>query len=305
MNLSDLWERHARSLKLRRRSEYTLIYYRATARSLCCFLTEVEHSMQAEGITVGDLRAYLEHLQARGLAEGGIDAHYRALKGLFGWAVAEELLDRDPTRRLERPQKPQRLMVTLSADECRRLLEVARKSPCKGRDTAMVVTLFDTGLRLAELAGLTLTDVRFTEGHLRVVGKGNKERVVPLGLRSTEALDRYLRRHRQPRHVSVDGVFLGRTGLPLTRSGVSQVLADLAGQAGIPRAHAAPHAFRRAFAVNYLRNGGDVFSLQHVMGHTNLDMTRRYVQLLPEDLQQVHGRVSPADRLMSNKGGSR
>ncbi|THF70701.1 integrase [Deinococcus sp. Arct2-2] len=305
MNLSELWERHARSLKLRRRSEYTLTYYRATARSLCRFLTEVEHPMQAEGVTVGDLRGYLEHLQEKGLAEGGIDAHYRALKGLFGWAVAEELLDRDPTRRLERPQKPQRMMVTLSPDECRRLLDVARKSPSKGRDTAMVVTLFDTGLRLAELAGLTLTDVRFTEGHLLVVGKGNKERVVPLGMRSTETLERYIRRHRQPRHISVQGVFLGRTGLPLTRSGVSQVLADLAKQAAIPRAHAAPHAFRRAFAVNYLRNGGDVFSLQHVMGHTNLDMTRRYVQLLPEDLQQVHGRVSPADRLMANQRVSR
>lgn len=305
MHLDELWQRHTRHLKLRKRSPYTLTYYDATARAFRAFLEAEGHSLGADSVTVGDLRGFLEYLEARGLAEGGIDAHYRALKGVFGWAVKDELLGRNPTARLERPRKPQRLMVTLSGDEYRRILEAARKAPLRDRETAIVVTLFDTGLRLAEVAGLRLEDVRSTEGYLRVIGKGNKERVVPLGLKCSEALDRYLRKSRRPRHQFTQNLFLNRSGAPLTRSGVSQILADLAEQAKVPRAHAAPHAFRRAFAVNYLRNGGDVFTLQHVMGHTTLDMTRRYVQLLPEDLARMHAQVSPADRMQAPPSGGR
>lgn len=297
MHLDELWTRHARHLKLRKRSPYTMTYYKATERALRAFLKDSGHSLQAEAVTVSDLRAFMEFQEDRGLSEGGLDAHFRALKGFFSWALKDELLDRNPAARLERVKQPHRLMVTLAAEEYRRMLEVARRSLYRDRDTAIVVTLFDTGLRLAEVAGLVLTDVHFSEGYMRVIGKGNKERVVPLGQMASEALDRYLRKTRKPRFEFIENVFLNRSGQPLTRSGVSQILADLAEQAKVPRAHAAPHAFRRAFAVNYLRNGGDVFSLQHVMGHTTLDMTRRYVNLLPEDLSRVHSQVSPADRL--------
>lgn len=305
MHLDELWTRHTRHLKLRKRSEYTLAYYAATARALRTYLKGEGHSLQAEQVTVNHLRGFMEDLTGRGLSEGGMDAHFRALKGFFSWAVKDEWLSSNPTLRLERVKQPQRLMLTLSADEYRRMLEVARRSEYRDRDTAIVVLLFDTGLRLAEVAGLQVSDVRFGEGYLRVIGKGDKERVVPLGQMSAGALDRYMRKSRKPRFGFVEHVFLSRIGQPLTRSGVSQVLAELAKQAQVPRAHAAPHAFRRAFAVNYLRNGGDVFSLQHVMGHTTLDMTRRYVNLLPEDLSKAHAQVSPADRLAAVRAAGR
>lgn len=297
MHLTEFWNRHQRHLQLRRRSAYTLVYYRATYRAVEAFLRGAGHSLEAEAVGLGDLREFLAHLHGRGLSEGGIDAHFRALRGIFGWATGDELLERDPTRRLERPSKPVRLPPTLGVDEYRRLLATAKKGSQGVRDTALLVLLFDTGIRLAEVAGLRVTDLHLSEGHARVLGKGNKERIVPLGMRSSEALDRWLRKARKPRHPAVQQVFLNRSRVALTRSGVSQLLADLAAQAGVPRDHAAPHAFRRAFAVNYLRNGGDVFSLQHVLGHTSLEMTRRYVNLLPADLKATHLRVSPGDRL--------
>ncbi|ULH14465.1 tyrosine-type recombinase/integrase [Deinococcus sp. KNUC1210] len=303
MHLTELWERHRQHLTLRRRSSYTLTYYTATYRALWAYFDAQDDVPEAKELTVVQLRQFMFHLQERGLAEGGIDAHFRALRGVFGWAFKEELLSQDPTRRLERPSKPQRLQATLTPDEYRRMLEVAKKSDHKLRDIAVVVTLFDTGLRLAEIAGLQVPDVRLTDGHLRVIGKGNKERIVPLGLRSTEAIDRWLRKARKPRHASVQELFLNRSGSPLTRSGFSQLLADMAVRAEVPRAQAAPHAFRRAFALNYLRNGGDVFSLQHVLGHTSLEMTRKYVNLLPEDLKAAHVRVSPADQMPTQRAG--
>ena len=141
MHLDELWQRHARHLKLRKRSAYTLTFYDATARALRTHLEEAGHSLLAQAVTVNDLRVFMEHLEARGLAEGGIDAHYRALKGMFSWAVRDELLDRNPTLRLERVHRPHRLMVTLGADEYRRLLDVARRGPYRERETAIVVTL--------------------------------------------------------------------------------------------------------------------------------------------------------------------
>lgn len=305
MHLDELWSKHARHLKLRKRSPETIRYYDATARKLKAYLEQENHSLQAEDLRVGDLRGFMEHLEMSGLKEGGIDSHYRALKGLFGWAVKDEWLEKNPTIRLERVKIPHRLMVTLSKDEYRQMLDVARKSQYRNRETAIVVTMFDTGLRLAEMASLRVDDIHFSEGHLRVIGKGNKERIVPLGMMSSEAIERYMRKGRKPRYTFVEHVFLGRTGEPLSRSGVAQILADLARRAKVPRAHAAPHSFRRAFAVNYLRNGGDVFTLQHVMGHSTLDMTRRYVNLLPEDLSRVHSQVSPADRMAASSSGSR
>lgn len=305
MHLDELWQRHARHLKLRKRSQHTIRYYDQTARRLQAYLLDTGHSMKAEDVTVHDLRDFMERLEADGLKEGGIDAHYRALKGFFGWALKDELLSRNPAARLERVKQPQRLMVTLTQEEYRRMLEMARKSAFKHRDTAIVVTLFDTGLRLAEIAGLQLADVHFDDGYVRVIGKGNKERMVPLGRMASEALERYIRKSRKPRFPFIENLFLNRAGQPLTSSGVAQVLAELANQAKIPRAHAAPHAFRRSFAVNYLRNGGDVFTLQHVMGHTTLDMTRRYVNLLPEDLSRVHAQVSPADRMVVQRTARR
>ena len=249
MHLTELWERHRQHLTLRRRSSYTITYYAATYRALWAYFDTTTEVPEVEVVTLVQLRQFMLHLQERGLAEGGIDAHFRALRGVFGWAFKEELLPQDPTRRLERPSKPQRLQATLTPEEYRRMLEVAKKSDYKLRDIAVVVTLFDTGLRLSEIAGLCLLDVRLTEGYLRVIGKGNKERIVPLGLRSTETIDRWIRKAWKPRHLLVQELFLNRAGVALTRSGYSQLLADMAVRAEVLRAHAAPHAFRRAFGI--------------------------------------------------------
>ncbi len=161
----------------------------------------------------------------------------------------------------------------------------------------MVVTLFDTGLRLAELIGLKLSDVHPQRGVLRVIGKGTQERTVPIGTRALSAVTAYSQRGRHPRHPGVQQLFLSCNGLPLTHSGVGIRLAGLARQAGIARSLVAPHAFRRGFAVEFLRNGGDVFTLQQIMGHSSLEMTRKYVSFLDEDLKAAHLHFSPADRI--------
>jgi integrase/recombinase XerD len=127
--------------------------------------------------------------------------------------------------------------------------------------------------------------------------KGNKQRYVPIGSTAMTEIASYQRRERKPQHRHLQQVFLGRHGEPMTRSGVGIRLTKLGKTSNVTRNQVAPHAFRRGFAVQFLRNGGDVFTLQQIPGHSTLEMTRRYVSFLDEDLKTAHLRFSPGDRL--------
>jgi site-specific recombinase XerD len=299
MTLDELWQHFFYHLRIKRRAAATIRFYGVTQRALGRFaLAEcASFPVSLEELGTAHLRGFLVWLETQGLAAGGIHAHVRALKSFFGWATREELLARDPSQRLERPALPGRRLPTVTPVQASRLLQLARQTDQPLRDAALVLTLFDTGLRLAETTGLKLSDLQPERGVLRVIGKGNKERSVPIGTRALGTLTTYLRRERRPRHAGVSNLFLSRTGLALSHSGVGLRLASLAEQAGFERALVSPHAFRRGFAVEFLRNGGDVFTLQQIMGHSSLEMTRRYVSFLDEDLKAAHLRFSPADRL--------
>lgn len=298
MTLPDLWEHFFYHLRVKRRAQTTLHFYSVTQRALDRFRkAEDTFPNQPEQITVTHLRAFVVWLEGQGLAAGGVHAHVRAVKAFFGWAHREELLPRNPALRLERPSLPAHRLPMVEADLVSKLLRAAKTSDQPFRDTALILTLFDTGVRLAEVIGLRVQDLRPERGVCRVLGKGNKERIVPIGTRTMGALSTYLRRERKPRHAGVEHLFLNRSGQPMTRSCVSIRLSLLAYRVSVPRAQAAPHAFRRGFAVEFLRNGGDVFTLQQILGHTSLEMTRRYVNFLDEDLKAAHLRFSPGDRL--------
>lgn len=298
MTWEQLWEQFFYHLRIKRRAKTTLHFYGTTQRVMG------RYAAQAEGfpasptlVTVGHLRGFVVWLEDQGLAAGGVHAHVRSLKSVFGWAHREELLPSNPSARLERPSLPRHRLPTMTPDRVGALLGAARKSDRPLRDVAMVLTLFDTGIRLAELINLRVGDLQPDRGVVRVIGKGDRERAVPIGLRALSAVNTYLLRERRPAHAGVQHLFLSRRGQPMTRSGVSIRLSRLSGSLGLNREDTAPHTFRRGFAVEFLRNGGDVFTLQQILGHSSLEMTRRYVTFLDEDLKAAHLRFSPGDRL--------
>ncbi|CAM3817440.1 hypothetical protein DESA109040_22055 [Deinococcus saxicola] len=184
----------------------------------------------------------------------------------------------------------------MNAERIGGLLKAARNSDQPLRDTAMLLTFFDTGIRLGELIGLRVGDLQPDRGLLRVIGKGDQERSVPIGTRAFAAVNAYMMRERRPR-PGVRHLFLNRRGQQMTYSAVSIRLARFSVTLGLPREDTTPHTFRRGFAVEFLRNGGDVFTLQQILGHSSLEMTRRYVNFLDEDLKTAHLRFSPGDRL--------
>lgn len=297
MTTDELWHDFYLHLRARRRSEKTIIFYRTTQHVFGRFAEAHQLPEQAEQLTIRHLRLFLRDLEQSGLAPGGIHAHARALRALFNWAEREDLLDHNPVKRLEMPSVSRRRLPTVTPEQVKELVKASNRLDQPKRDTALLMLMFDTGLRIQEVANLQLEDLLLDRGLLRVTGKGDKERFVPIGANSMLALKVYLRRERKPLHDRIQTVFVNRMGRPLTKSGMTIRLHKLTRLVGRERAECAPHAFRRGFAVEFLRNGGDVFTLQQILGHSSLDMTRRYVTFLDDDLRAAHLRYSPGDRL--------
>ena len=156
--------------------------------------------------------------------------------------------------------------------------------------------MLDTGLRMGKLINLKMDDVHMNEGLLKVLGKGKKERIVPMGSNAQKALQRYLFRYRpQPFSRSTDNVFLSVVGKPLTENSLKLIFSRLAKKSDVTRLHA--HLCRHTFATRFLINGGDVFTLQQILGHSTLEMVRHYVSLAANHVAIQHHRFSPLDRL--------
>ncbi len=181
-------------------------------------------------------------------------------------------------------------MEPLADEDLQRLL-----AACDVRDRAIVLLLLDTGLRVSEAAGIGLADLR-PDGTIKVRGKGARERVVPVGAATRRAIAGVLE-GRAPSAGDAP-LFTGAAGGRLTLTGIQQLLRRLRTRAGVAR-RCNPHTFRHTFAHRYLMNGGDVFTLQRMLGHSSLEMVRRYVALADGDMATRHRAASPADNLLA------
>jgi integrase/recombinase XerD len=166
------------------------------------------------------------------------------------------------------------------------------------RNYAIILTLLDTGLRVSELCGLRLSCLWLADGMLKVMGKGSKERLIPIGKQVQRVLWRYISRRRpEPASLNCDLLFLTKDGAQLTKDRMEKIMADYGRKAGLEGVRCSPHTLRHTAAVTFLRNGGDVFSLQKMLGHASLEMTRRYCELADIDVKRAHMTASPVDNL--------
>jgi site-specific recombinase XerD len=266
----------------------TLTWYSWILRRLTGALGEAR---PVDSLDRPDLRAWLLELRST-LAPVSVAGYVRTLKVFGNWLAAEELARATALRALRKPRVPDKLIEPVGDDALRRLLTVAGV-----RDRAILLLLLDTGLRVSEAGGLRLGDLR-ADGTVKVRGKGSKERIVPVGSTARQAIVRYLAQ-RGPGSPEAP-LFLGRRG-PLAGRGIQQAIRRLKARVGVT-GRLSPHSLRHTFARSYLVNGGDVFSLQRILGHTTLDMVKRYVALADVDLVERHRGASPADRLIGGSG---
>lgn len=222
--------------------------------------------------------------------------HHAVVLRVFGrWLRDEGYTAEHRLERLKTPKVPETVVEVLNPEEVKRVLESESPSTGNGiRNHAMLVLALDTGMRLSEITTLERRNLDLDQGILKAFGKGSKERMVPFGYTATKSMQRYLLHFRpQPALPQYDYVFLQQNGWPLTKNAMSMVAKRVAGKTGIARFHW--HLLRHTFAVNYLVNGGDAFSLQRILGHTTLEMVRRYMHLADVHVRLQHRRYSPMD----------
>lgn len=272
----------------------TVAWYDQILRDLTRFL-------ESRGVAVlgqvqpARLRDYLSHLRQRELSSETVFRVWGALKAFFGFLGRERLIGDNPMATVERPRRERHLIEPLNMVQVRALLEQPNLKKRQGlRDRAMMLLMVDSGLRLSEVLGLEIRRVHWQEKLVTVLGKGRKERTVPLGHNSASALDAYL----QARGAGGVFAFPGRTGKPLDTRVVQLAMKRYGKSAAIDGVRVSPHTLRHTFAIQYVRNGGDPFSLQAILGHSTLDMVRNYVNLASRDVSEQHRKFSPMDRLL-------
>jgi len=237
--------------------------------------------------------------QEKGLSGHAINCYLRAVRAFWSWLVREEIIMSNPFDKVRIPKAPTKVIPTFSESQIQALLGVIHTStPIGFRDWTMILTLLDTGLRASELIGLSINDINLEDGIVKVKGKGAKERIVPIGARVQRAIWKYLQHYRpQTANPLCHDLFLIKIGEPITVNRLETIIKNRCREARIEGVRCSPHTFRHTFAISYLRNGGDVFSLQRILGHSSLDVVRVYVNLAETDVKSCHNRFSPADNM--------
>ena len=237
---------------------------------------------------------YNKRQQAK-LSAQSIETYCRAIKSFFGFLKREDFINNNVMAKVKMPKVPEVIIPTFSEKELAKLLAQVNKGTNEGfRDYCLLLTLIDTGIRLSELANLKTSDIDYEQNLLRVMGKGLRERFVPFGRRVAKALMKYQMKCR-PEPIGTDNFWLRRDGRPLLPKRIEKLISAYGKKAGLKRCYA--HKLRHTSSVMYLRNGGDVFSLQKKLGHRSLVMTRHYSNLADSDVRAQHLRYGVADRL--------
>jgi integrase/recombinase XerD len=244
----------------------------------------------------GDIESFLA-MQFRAQAKTtSIGRRLSSLRRFYRLQAAQGTIRTDPTLRVRSPKLPRRLPKSLSEKQVEALLDAPDTQTTLGlRDRAMLETLYATGLRVSELVGLKLGQVSFDAGVVRVLGKGNKERLVPLGEEAVAWLTRYLAtaRVKLAREGRSDAVFITARRGPLTRQAFWQLIKRYALKAGIASAVLSPHTLRHAFATHLLNHGADLRVVQMLLGHADITTTTIYTHVARERLKQLHARHHP------------
>lgn len=272
-------------------SSNTLLAYRRDLSKLNLFAGE--RGRDVLSLEAGDLAQFMQTLHKQGLAPKSIARTLVAVRGFYKFLIQDGYLKLDPSVNLESPKSWQSLPRFLAPEEVERLLSTPDPLTTIGlRDKAMIEVLYATGLRVSELAGLTPRSINFDLGFVTVLGKGGKERAVPLGLTAIEWTRKYLAsRARSGSSKPTQTLFTSDTGSSLTRQALWRIIVALGERAGI--GHITPHLLRHSFATHLLENGADLRSVQMMLGHADISTTQIYTHITNERLREIYKKFHP------------
>ncbi|MBA4848829.1 site-specific tyrosine recombinase XerD [Emticicia sp. BO119] len=278
-------------------SENSIEAYLRDVEKLSQFAAIAERNPAPETITERDISDFLEYINQFGLTTASQARILSGIKAFYKYLALENIIQIDPTQLIEAPRTGRKLPDTLSFPEIEQLLELIDLSTAEGtRNRAILEVLYSCGVRVSELVDLKLTNCYFDIGFIRVVGKGNKMRLVPIGrdaVRYTKIYLENIRNHLDIKPEAEDIVFLNRRGKPLTRVMIFLIIKELVERAGIHK-NISPHTFRHSFATHLIEGGADLRAVQEMLGHESITTTEIYTHLdrtfLQETLRSYHPR---------------
>jgi len=298
LELEKLILHFEQSNKAEGKSSKTVVWYTEMLDSFTKFLLLTGQAAVLANFNATIVREFIIHEQGRGLSPFTIQAKVRALKVLSSWLYSEGYTGDNLLSHIKLPKAPSKMIQPLTEEEINRLLNSQNALTAIGsRNTAILVILLDCGLRSSELCNILFADAHIEDGYLKVLGKGNKERVVPIGLLAQKILWRYVFHFRpEPLGETNEYLFLSLDGKHLGPNSIKLLLKRWGKRAGVLRLHA--HLCRHTYATSFLNQRcGDVFRLQQILGHSTLEMVRRYVHFSSTQ-DMIKGHVSsPLDRI--------
>ncbi len=268
-------------------------------RDLTSYIKFLQKNLQITDInkvTRADIMKFLSFLKNSGKSSRTIARHIASIRSFHHFLIRDRITDHDPTELIETPQTEMKLPKVLSTGEVETLLNAPDLSTVLGiRDKAMLELMYATGMRVSELIRLNLNDIHLQLGFVRCFGKGNKERIIPVGKHATEALENYLMKARPQllkQRKNTEALFLNHHGKRLSRQGFWKIVKQLAQKAGIHK-ELTPHTLRHSFATHLLENGADLRSVQEMLGHADISTTQIYTHVTKTRLKDVYKRFHP------------
>ena len=316
ITIDEFLTRYAVSNQADGKSMRTTAWYTDILTQFLRYLKANGYKCMLSTFNIDIIRGYILFLQRRPRFQGHpfisqkedllspktIQCHVRVLKAFSTWLYEEEYTNINRIKNLKLPKATVRIMEPLTAEEIKKIVSSINKKSYSGeRNRAVLVTLLDTGLRAGEVASITLSNLNLRDGYIRITGKGDKERIVPIGKFVRMELMHYIEKVRpQAYDGDCNNLFLSQGGKPITPNTVKMVFSKLARSSGINRLHA--HLCRHTFSVNYILNGGDIFSLREILGHTTLEMVNHYLHFTSSQITAQHHKYSPMDRIQERSG---
>jgi integrase/recombinase XerD len=242
-------------------------------------------------VTRAEIMEFMSFRLSKGLSAKTVSRNLSVIKAFFGHLESRNLIQSNPTKDIESPKLPRKLPNTLTEQQINDLLDAPDEKKNLGfRDKTMIEALYSCGMRVSELLNLKLSDINFNQGVIRILGKGSKERIVPIGEELISLLKKYIEQIRPEllKNVTEDHLFLNSRGAGITRQGFWLRIKEYCMKANIDSSKISPHTLRHAFATHLLNNGADLRVVQLLLGHASLNTTQIYTEVANERLKSIH-----------------
>ncbi len=305
------------SLEAANRSSRTIEWYLEILRRFFGFLEQNGNSTTITDIGRKEVRAYIKYLQGAPrwphrlnngkdlgkLSPHSVQGHVRAIKAFLGWLVEEGHIDSNPLVKFPLPKVPQYVIKTLTLEHIKLLLSAIDKTTSLGfMYYCIILVLLDAGMRISGLVNIKMTDLDIQHGLVTILGKGQKQRVVPLTRFTVRELLRYIQNFRN-NHGFVESPYLfpDNNGRHISTNSIQQYLRRLAEKAGLKDVKVTPHVFRHTFGTNAAASDANAFMIKEMMGHSSLQTTMKYIHLQTDDIKTQHNRFSMVNDLFQKK----